>query len=340
MYSTTEKKLIVYVAAFTAVILNIYKLLALRENGYIAQYWHFNGYELLFEALLNFGFCVAVAFMNMRLILLKRNLFLKIFILIVCNGLLLFCIDHGGVFVALHFFHNTMPVVFFRAAYFVRMLASLVLMAILIKIILLIRESNAKGKENDQLREAYLKAQLELLKEQLNPHFFFNALSSLSAVVREDPKQAQQYISHLSKIFRYTLDRHEKNLVPLSDELAIFQSYAALQKMRMEDALEINVQVPTRYFSYQLPYMSLQPLLENAVKHNSSSAANPLAVSVYAENDLLVVKNNLQEVHFKDESTGIGLNNLNERFRILLQKEIEIEKGADSFIVKLPLQQI
>jgi sensor histidine kinase YesM len=337
MYSLTEKKLIFYTATFIAVILNISKLLALRENGYLAQYWHFNGFELLFQSLLNFAFCVAVAFLNLRLIKLNVGNFYRITIIVLSNILLLIITNRSGIFAAQHLFHNTTNDVIFRAEYFVRMLASLVLTGILVKMILMLRQSKAKDKENDQLREVYLQAQLELLKEELNPHFFFNALSSLSAIVREDPKLAQQYISHLSKIFRYTLNRHEKNLVPLSDELAIFNSYASLQKMRMEETLEIKTTVPPQYLSYRLPYMSLQPLLENAAKHNSASAENPLTVSLCVDDNYLVIKNNLQEIQFKDDSTGIGVANLNERFRILVQREIVIEKTENNFIVKLPL---
>jgi two-component system, LytTR family, sensor kinase len=337
MYSLTEKKLIFYAAAFVAVLLNISRLLALRQNGYVAQFWHFNGFELLFQSFLNFIFCAAVAFLNLRLVKLQITGFAKVSIILLCNIFLLILTNRTGIFIAQHLFKNTINDIILHAEYFIRLLASLVLTGILVKIILLLRQSKAKDKENDQLREAYLNVQLELLKEELNPHFFFNALSSLSAIVREDSKLAQQYISHLSKIFRYTLNRHEKNLVPLSDELAIFNSYASLQKMRMEETLKIKVDVPQHYLSYQLPYMSLQPLLENAAKHNSASIENPLTVSVCADNDFLIIKNNLNEVQFKDESTGIGLANLNERFRILLHREIEIEKSENYFIVKLPL---
>ena len=337
MYSLTEKKLIIYSASFVAVILNISKLLALRQNGYVAHYWHFNGFELLFQTALSFSFCIAVAFINLRLSRLKTTTFYKAAIIITANILLLIFTNRLGIFISEHFFKNIIADIFFRAFYFIRMLASSVLMGILVKIILLLRESKAKDKENDQLREAYLKAQLELLKEQLNPHFFFNALSSLSAVVREDPKKAQRYISHLSKIFRYTINRHEKNLVTLSDELAVFNSYASLQNMRMEDALQITINVPADYMSFRLPYMSLQPLLENAVKHNSSSIENPLSVSICGENNFLIIKNNLQEMRFKEDGTGTGLTNLNERFSILLHKEIEIENDENNFIVKLPL---
>jgi two-component system, LytTR family, sensor kinase len=338
MQSLTEKKLILYASLFIAVILNMTKLLALREGAFIGQYWHFNGWELLFQALLNFGFCLL--FTNIILNLPKfinAGSGTKTVLVVIAGIALILLTDIIGIGIQKKIFLNTTPDKIFRGGYTLRLVVSAGLIIILTRIIYLLRESKAKDKENERLQNAYLNAQLQLLKEELNPHFFFNALSSLSAIVREDQKLAQQYISHLSKIFRYTLNAEKKEKVTLKEELTVFDSYAALMKMRLEDGLIININIPDDYLNKQLPYMSLQPLLENAVKHNVASAANPLRFTISSDDNYMLIQNNLQPVSFAEDTTGTGLVNLGERFRILMQKEIEIIKTGEHFTIKLPL---
>ncbi|KAI9428954.1 putative regulator of cell autolysis [Russula earlei] len=295
MQSSTEKKLIIYTALFTALLLNVFKLSVLvRNNGLLAQYWHFNGYELLFEFIWNFLFCLALVYMNLRIIATVPKLALQILLFIFCNLFLAGFANRVGIRIQRYFFLNDMPERILRLGHGIRVLASVVLMGILVKVILLLREKQAKDIAHEQLRNAYLNAQLELLKEELNPHFFFNALSSLSAIVRENPKQAQVYINHLSKIFRHSLHRNEQHLIPLRDELAAFHSYTALLQMRLEAGLQVSIAVAPAYMDYKLPYMSLQPLLENATKHNAASPERPLHVYISVADDTLVVENNLQ----------------------------------------------
>lgn len=339
MQSLTEKKLILYASLFIAVILNISKFLALREGALIGQYWHFNGWELLFQAMLNFGFCLSLTYiiLNLPRFINAGKRTKTVLILIACIALILLT-DIIGIGIQKKVFLNTTPDKIFRGGYTLRLTVSAGLIFILTRIIYLLRESKAKDKENERLNNAYLNAQLQLLKEELNPHFFFNALSSLSAIVREDPKMAQQYISHLSKTFRHTLNAEKKEVITLKEELNIFDSYSSLMKMRLEDGLQINIDIAENFLLKSLPYMSLQPLLENAVKHNAASALNPLRVTISLNGNYIIVQNNLQPVSFAEETTATGLANLNERFRILLKQEIEINKTATHFIVKLPLQ--
>ncbi|CAN5481599.1 hypothetical protein BH10BAC2_BH10BAC2_23130 [soil metagenome] len=338
MQSLTEKKLILYASLFIAVILNITKLLALREGAFIGQYWHFNGWELLFQAMLNFGFCLLLTNIILNLPkFIHEGKSTKIVLIIIAGIVLILLTDIIGIGIQKKIFLNTTPDKIFRGGYTLRLTVSAGLIIILTRIIYLLRESKNKDKENERLNNAYLNAQLQLLKEELNPHFFFNALSSLSAIVREDPKMAQQYISHLSKTFRHTLNAEKKQVITLKEELTIFDSYVTLIKMRLEDGFIIAINIPEANFNKQLPYMSLQPLLENATKHNVASAANPLQVSISTDNNYLLFQNNLQPVSFVEETTGTGFANLGERFRILMQKEIEIIKTGEHFTVKLPL---
>ncbi len=201
---------------------------------------------------------------------------------------------------------------------------------------LLIREAGKHERENELLKNSYMKAELEILKDQMNPHFLFNSLSSLSAVVRESPALAQRYIMHLSRVFRYALERPENNLVTLGDELRMVDSFGQLLKMRFEDSFRLEVNVDSRFLNYRLPHLSLQPVLENAAKHNAATLECPLVVRILVEDDWIIVINNLNPM--EAESNGTGLLNLSERFRILMRQEIIIEKQADVFLVKLPLQ--
>ena len=181
-------------------------------------------------------------------------------------------------------------------------------------------------------------AELELLKEQMNPHFFFNSLSSLSGVIREDPEMAQKYLRELSNVFRYAITQSKANLVTVEAELTMLRSFAQLINLRLEGAFKLDIQVHEPYLFYQLPHLSLQPLLENAVKHNAATIMKPLNVVIDIQQEHLVVSNNIWQIPQPESSNGVGLANLNERFKIMMQQEIEIIKTDELFIVKLPLK--
>lgn len=334
----TEKQLGFYSSLLIALLLNSAKLLALRENGIIAHYWHFNLAEYLFQFLAQFGFCYLLFYLNLKKGLLSayrdKNKYLPY---LVYNSLISFAcmVVCGAIQKRLFAFSLTQLKGAFWAGYFTRFSLGILLVGILIKIILLLRENKQQVSENEQLKNAYTTAELELLKEQLNPHFLFNSLSSLSGVVREDPALAQQYIKHLSSVFRYTLVKPAQHLVTVADELTMVKSFAQLLKMRFEEAFELKIEVDDEFLKYKLPHLSLQPLLENAAKHNAATLKQPLLVTINVVWGQLAVSNNLNPV--EADSTGTGLVNLNQRFKILLHQDIEILKTTDQFIVKLPL---
>ncbi len=334
-----ERRICIYSSLLIVLVVNSPRLLALRENGIIARYWQFDLVEYSFQFLYNLLFCLILFYINLSkdkslaLYLLKKRYSLYFLANIIV--ILLFIII-GSFIQSNLFFENHLPGVVVRG-YFVRLLFSAVLIGIIIRILLLLRESKLKEKENEQLKRFYLEAQLQLLKEQLNPHLLFNSLSSLSGIVREDPKLAQFYIIHLSKVFRNALEKSGTMLVSLAEELRILKSYEELLKMRYEKAFHFVITIDEHYLNFTLPHLSLQPLLENAIKHNAVSIERPLVITIYVEDEWLVVSNNLQEIISPENSTGIGLVNLNERFRLLKLKEIDIKKTKDTFLVKLPL---
>ena len=335
----TEQRICLYSSILIGLLMSSQRLLALRENSLMALYWHFNFWELAVQIALNIGFCYLMFFANLR----NGNGFSayrekgKTFAWLLLNyGLMLACCLVAGIIQRRLFIHWQLPGVYWWG-YNTRFFLSMLFTGIIIKLVLLLREGWVKDKENTQLKTAYLEAELQLLKEQVNPHFLFNSLSSLSGVVREDPEKAQHFIGHLAKILRYALAYSDNHLVTVEEELEIVRSYEQVLKMRFEDAFLLGINVEASYLTVKLPHLSLQPLVENAAKHNLVTLVKPLKVSIFTEGGNLIVSNNYQEIANPEGGTGTGLNNLNSRFRILMHKEIEIEKNEDSFTVKLPL---
>lgn len=333
----TERQIRFYSSLLITLLLSSGMLLALRDNSLAARFLQIDPAEIIYQVILQFGFCYLMFSLNLKnnqlTVYRKQNKLIWYFLfnLLILLIFMLFC----GILQRL-LFQNERLHAFFWASYSRRFLLAGILIGILVKIVLLMRQARQHATENEQLKSAYATAELNLLKEQLNPHFLFNSLSSLSGVVREDPELAQHYIKHLSQVFRYTLVQPAHHLVSVKDELEMVSSFAQLLKLRLEDAFQLSIDVDKRYLEYLLPHLSLQPLLENAAKHNAATIATPLQVMIRIDDAHLVVSNNLQPVNA--DSNGIGLINLNERFRILLQKEITLEKSEENFLVRLPLK--
>jgi LytS/YehU family sensor histidine kinase len=156
--------------------------------------------------------------------------------------------------------------------------------------------------------------------------------------VRNDPDLSEQYIQKLSMIYRYILENENKELVPLSAEIEFVNNYFSLQKMRDEEKIELKIELKEIENVEVLP-VSLQLLVENALKHNSATRKNQLEIVIHFEGlDKIVVRNNLQKKTQLIGSSKIGLKNLNERSRLILNREIEIQETADEFVVKIPVK--
>lgn len=191
--------------------------------------------------------------------------------------------------------------------------------------------------ENEKLKRNQLENQLLQLKAQLNPHFLFNSLNTLKAMVENKDENSVEFLIKLSEVYRYFLENSEANLVTIKDELKIANAYFFMLKNRFEDNISLEIALSESDFERKMPAMSLQLLIENAVKHNIISRSKPLTIKVFLQNDILVIQNNYQPKRNPEPSTKIGLENLNNRCKILLNKELMIEKTADNFVVKLPL---
>ena len=193
-------------------------------------------------------------------------------------------------------------------------------------------------KEKEQLEKEKLWAQLENLNQQVPPHFLFNTLNSLSSLITEDPVEADRYLNEMSKVYRYLLDNNRHELVTLQTEIKFIHSFYQLLKLRYDKGIELTCQIPEQYNNYQLPPLTLQLLVENAVKHNITSRNQPLQIEItVTENERLVIKNNLQRKVEKPVSHKIGLNNIAVKYQLMQQEEIIVKEEHGYFIVSLPL---
>lgn len=191
--------------------------------------------------------------------------------------------------------------------------------------------------ENQELRTENLRNQYEALKNQLNPHMFFNSLNTLNTLIREAPDKAQEYTCELSKVLRYTLQPTQSEGVALGDELEFVRAYIYLLKTRYEENLNFELEVPQHLLTDCLPPMAIQLLIENAVKHNEISNKRPLTIRITAHDDRIVVSNPIQSKISNTPGEGIGLRNLNKRYELLFHQQIEIVADAQNYTVILPL---
>jgi len=190
--------------------------------------------------------------------------------------------------------------------------------------------------EAERLKKEQISARYEALKSQVNPHFLFNSLNVLAALVHKDADQAEQFIRRLSAVYRYILESRERELVPLEEELAILRAYLFLMDTRFGTSLQTDIRLPEPA-SGQVAPLTLQMLVENALKHNEASKSHPLRIEIFQENGHITVRNNLQPRNALPESTGIGLENISARYQILSGKPVLISDKDGSFTVQIPL---
>ena len=191
-------------------------------------------------------------------------------------------------------------------------------------------------RREQKLREENLIFQNQTLKNQINPHFLFNSLNTLSALIPEHPDSAERFILKLSSIYRYILENSAKDSVPLKSELDFISDYFILHAVRDDGKIQLIIDARHPENSWILP-VSLQILVENAIKHNMATREDPLHISITADDNYVSVRNNLQKMAVRLKSTEIGLKNLRERVRLSTGKDLIVEETDNEFIVKVPL---
>ncbi len=201
---------------------------------------------------------------------------------------------------------------------------------------IIMEKRSAELKASNAERLA-MEAKLISLGEQLSPHFMFNSLNTISSMTED--VAVQNFVERLAGVYRYLLTNRDQKCVPLNTELDFALQYWYIQKERFGDAIDLNVEIQSDMKNIQIPPMTLQTLLENAIKHNKATIRNPLIVSITEQGESLVVANHVQPKTVITESTGIGLHNLAERYRLLFNKEVVITQN-ENFTIKLPIVRV
>ena len=195
-------------------------------------------------------------------------------------------------------------------------------------------------EKNEELKRENLLAKYEALKNQVNPHFLFNSLNTLTGVVEQKPELATLFIKRLSDIYRYVLEQNDKEIVPIHKEMKFVENYIFLSKMRFGEALIFNSDLPADS-TIQIVRHGLQMLVENAIKHNIISDDMPLKIEMEMENGFVIVKNNLQKKStINPEKEPLGLENIKKRYSYLSDVPVEVIESESEFIVKLPIIEV
>lgn len=207
--------------------------------------------------------------------------------------------------------------------------------------VFLVKEKETETVKNEQLQRAKAEAELDALKNQVDPHFMFNSLNTLSYLVKSDPKKALVFTENLADVYRYILMQKDYSLILLEDELTFTERYIELLHLRFGNALIIEkkyVESDTKKFL--VPPTSVFVAFENAVKHNEISEQKPLSVEMKISKDMLIITNTIQAKGNIQNSSKIGLKNLNERFLLVTESPINTSQTEDTFVVSLPLSPL
>lgn len=203
--------------------------------------------------------------------------------------------------------------------------------------VFLIKSWGTDKSKSEQLEKAKVQAELEALKNQIDPHFMFNSLNTLSYLIEHHSGKAKLFNDNLAEVYRYILSNKERDLVLLSEEIMFTEKYFSLLKIRFGDAVALEIHSVVPHDDYVIPPISLQILLENAIKHNEFSEQHPLTVTMTITDGSAVITNELRPKKMNERSSGIGLSNLHERYKLLTDQDITQRIDGLTFTVVLPL---
>lgn len=237
-------------------------------------------------------------------------------------------------------FHKDMPGVTFTDELIHSNAASLFCTIMIIAIyesIYFMHQLRHSIEETETLKRENLNAQLDALRTQVNPHFLFNNLNTLVSLIPENPTHATDFVQQMSKLYRHILEVKDEKSILLKEELDVLKAYSFLLQTRFGNNLKVTIDVPEEKMNKRIVPLSLQLLMENAIKHNIVSSDKPLQIHVFSDNGSLVVDNNLQMKKQISESTGIGLDNIRNRYKLLGDKQVKVTETDSNFTVSIPL---
>jgi uncharacterized membrane-anchored protein YhcB (DUF1043 family) len=336
-----NRRLILFSGALAFILSNAYSIALDTEHGWQWKMLSFAGVALAI-ALHFYGLFVVAAWMQRRypgLPLTRRRLERTFLYGIPTIALLIAGTD------TLQQFLEGRPVVnpFTPMAlfgFFIQGLAIGIFIIALSEAVYQYRQLQQMEREKQELQRLNWMAQYDSLKQQVNPHFLFNSLNSLSSLIAIDPQKAEKFVEEMSEVYRYLLQSSRDELTLVGAEIGFLRSYLHLLKTRFGDALQVVVEVPQEFHRYRIPPLTLQLLIENAVKHNAVSSGHPLQLHISVVEGLrLRVSNNLQPKTQTIPSEKVGLANIMAKYRLLGQPEVIVRADDKHFIVLLPLIQ-
>jgi len=226
--------------------------------------------------------------------------------------------------------------IFFEQSYFMAKIAFLFVFvgSMVSNTVLFFKNWKESAVQHEILKREQLALQYETLKSQVNPHFLFNNLNSLTSLINSNPAKATDFVKKLSEVYRYVLDQKNHEFVSLSDELKFVESYVYLHKIRFGENLQVQIDVNPQH--YKVIPLSVQLLVENAIKHNEISDQKPLAIRIYSKNEYLVVENKLQKKS-GSEGSGTGLQNISARYGFFSDHRVIIAFNNENYKVSIPL---
>ena len=191
---------------------------------------------------------------------------------------------------------------------------------------------------SEGLEKEHLLSQYETLKNQVNPHFLFNSFNTLITIIEEDKQQAVEYVEKLSDFFRTILQHRDKSVISLREELELIRNYYFIQQKRYGQNLDLQIHVEERLMDTAVAPLTLQMLLENAIKHNIISTEKKLKIEISVrDTDYIIIRNNLQKRHEPESGSGLGLENIKNKYRFLSEKEVEVIVTPLNFTVAIPV---
>jgi len=207
------------------------------------------------------------------------------------------------------------------------------------EVIYIIEKVKETVSEKERIEQLQLQQEFDVLKEKVNPHFLFNSFNTLSSLISEDKNQAEKFLDELSKVYRYLLRNNESGMSTVEEETKFIRSYAKLLQTRHADGFKLDMEIDPAFKDKEIPSLSLQLLVENAVKHNIISKQQPVHVRIRSTpNGYLTVVNNLRKkTKSAVESTGIGLANIRDKYKLLHREDVTVEETADQFKVTIPM---
>ena len=192
-------------------------------------------------------------------------------------------------------------------------------------------------EKTEALARINVQSQFEALKKQLDPHFLFNCMNTLASLIDVDNDEAQKYLERLSEVYRYVLDIREHTTVTIEQELTFLKAYVYLNEVRFRENLRVDQKLPPDVYHHRLPSLSLQLLVENAIKHNVASRDKPLIIRIFREGNFVTVENNKQKKKTLQQSTRLGLQNIVKRYQLLTELPVHIKETDSHFSVQIPI---